>query len=432
MKEWFQLRECLTGCIGCLTSIALTDVKVHISLPSDNRFRVRRISGVIGSILSANGKDVDIELGHVHFGEVREFFVELEVDFAELMAQFAPPPSSNAALRKGNYASRGGRSAAVDESSATDDFMARMGIAGLDLDADASADHLEAMATSFIEELVLLSVDSGFRDPSTMRSVTRMINPTVLTIEVDSAGQDPTLAHDNASGAEQAALVASLADPTVTRRRIEILASEMITRSLLLVSKASHVQAQRVLAETRRVVETVVSAIPVSNSDATARSSQYERSGPSASNGNPRFGGPRRQRELMHAQTLESLHAILDDLDQLLDCLEQHIHRASTGNGSGTGSSIGHGTNGGAGPAPSISSHSSMSTAAPHNMLSSSSASTTFEREAKNFGAQQAMILRDQKAWTTRTNTEYLRFARDDNGSAFAARAYVHSLPLGR
>ena len=81
-------------------SVALTDVKVHISLPADNKFRVRKVSGVIGSIVSANGKDVDIEVGYVHFGDVREFFVELEVDFAELMAYLAPPELSKKAAGK--------------------------------------------------------------------------------------------------------------------------------------------------------------------------------------------------------------------------------------------------------------------------------------------------------------------------------------------
>ena len=343
-------------------SVALTDVKVHISLPADNKFRVRKVSGVIGSIVSANGKDVDIEVGYVHFGDVREFFVELEVDFAELMAYLAPPElSKKAAGKKKQFGP-----ARPEESSATDDFMARLGIQGLSLDGEGAGGDMEGVLGSFIEEVAVLEIDAGFKDPASYQAVTRMVNPTILTMEVDSTSQDPTIAENSA------AVVASLADPTVTRRRIEILVSDMITRSLLLVSRKNHAQAQRILTETRRVVETVVNSIPVPAHETAAAALSVRGAGMS------RVGGPRRQRELLHAQTLESLNALLDDLDTLVDGLEN--------------------------------------------------SKTSFERDTKNFGAQQAMVLRDQKAWTTRTNTEFIRF-RDDNGSAFAAHAYVHSLP---
>ena len=368
IREWFQLRECLTGCIGSLMSVALTDVKVHISLPADNKFRVRKVSGVVGSIVSANGKDVDIELGYVTFGDSREFFVELEVDFEELLAYVSPPnrkPGVGSPPRK-----KLGPAQRPEGSTATDDFMARLGIQSLSLDGEVSNGDIDSMG-QFIEEVPVLEVDAGFKDPIAQQSVTRMLNPTILTLEVDPNTPDPTVANESSS-----AVVATLADPVVTRRRLEILVSDMITRALLLVSRNNHAQAQRLLAEIRRIIETVLASIPVPSRYDSSASAMVARG--TEDRLSSRVGGPRRQRELLHAQTFESLGAILDDLDTLLDGLE-------------------------------------------HNKAS-------FERDTKNFGAQQAMVLRDQKAWTTRTNSEYLR-CRDDNSFAFAALAYVHSLP---
>ncbi|KDN41245.1 hypothetical protein K437DRAFT_269762 [Tilletiaria anomala UBC 951] len=371
IREWYQLRECLAGCIGSLMSVALTEVKVHVSLPADNRFYVRKVSGVIGSIVSANGKDVDIELGYLYFGDVREIFVELSVDFHELLAYVVPQrvlAASAAAATKKGIASRSGRT--LDGASAMDDFMQRLGIQTLSLtDADSVGNDSEVMGNSMVEEVAVLEVDAGFKDPATLQSVTHMVTSTVLTLDVDPFTPDPTAATENS-----ASVVATLADPVSTRRRIEVMVSDLITRSLLLVSRQNHSHASRLLIETRRIVETVLASIPAPKQESQAAATAFR----TARDHISRMGGPRRQREMLHAQTLESFHAIIDDLDTLIDSLER--------NKSG------------------------------------------FERDTRNLGAQQAICLRDQRAWTTRTNTEYLRFGTD-NGSAYAALAYVHSLP---
>lgn len=116
----------------------------------------------------------------------------------------------------------------------------------------------------------------------------------------------------------------------------------------------------RILTETRRIIDTVVQAIPPAS--AASR-------------------GPRRQRDALNQLTLSSLGAILEDLYVLTDGLENNRN--------------------------------------------------AFDRDMRNFGAQQAMVLRDQKAWSTRTDTEFLHFT-DDNAPSFAARAAAYAAASGR
>lgn len=345
--------------MGSLMSVALTDVKIHISVPSDNHFRVRKVAGPMGAIVSATGKDVDIELGETRFGETKELFVELELDFNAL----APLPSERANGRPaGSKPQPGG--GGIEQGSATDDFMQRLGLQNLNL---ADTEPFEGNGfEQMIEEVAVFEIDAGYRDAATGISVSRMSNPSILTMEVDPVSNDPI--SEGAPG--QAAM---LADPVVTRRRLQILVSDMMTRSLLLVSRKNHAQALKILTETRRIVDTVVQSIPApvlpSNSSDPSSAASSRRNSMTLQ-GRLGSGGPRKQREALNLRTIESLAAIIEDLDILTDGLEQ--------------------------------------------------SKTAFDRDQRNFGAQQAMVLRDQKAWTTRSDTEALHFTYD-NGSAYTA-----------
>lgn len=339
-------------------SVALTDVKIHISVPSDNHFRVRKVAGPMGAIVSATGKDVDIELGEARFGETKELFVELELDFNALAPLPAERPNGRPAGSKPQVAGAGG----IEQGSATDDFMQRLGLQNLNLaDTDGfEGNHFEQM----IEEVAVFEIDAGFKDAASGVSVSRMANPSILTVEIDPVSNDPI-----SEGAPGQAAV--LADPVVTRRRLQILVSDMMTRSLLLVSRKNHAQALKILTETRRIVDTVVQSIPSpSQQGANASAPSSRRSSLSSTSRLLGSGGPRRQREALNFRTIESLAAIIEDLDVLTDGLEQ--------------------------------------------------SKSAFDRDQRNFGAQQAMVLRDQKAWTTRSDTEALHFTYD-NGSAYTA-----------
>lgn len=376
VKEWYQLRECVAGCVGSLMSIALDNFKLYISVPSDNHFKVRKVSGPTGAIISASGKEVDVELGELRFGEVRELFVELEVDFNGLVPFIAETNGAGrGSLRRLQNAP------AIEQGSATDDFMQRMGLQDLSLNSSDNADGLfdvdaDAM-NNLIEEVAVFEVDAGYRDPSSGNSLARISNPTVLTIEVDAHTLESSIQNRTA-------------DPVVTRRRIEILVSEMITRSLLLVSRKNYSQALRIINETHKIVETVLRALSmdeslgfsqhVSASGSRRFSAETDHSSPAkrgASGLTPSRSAPSRQRMIFHRHAIASLLAILDDLELIAGGLETGLR-------------------------------------------------PQFDRDGRNSAAQQAMILRDQEAWTTRTATEALRFL-GDNGPAFAAQAFASS-----
>lgn len=382
VKEWYQLRECVVGCIGSMMSVALTDVKLHMSVPSDNHFRVRKVAGPSGAIVSASGKDVDIELGELRYGERKELFVELELDLSSLLLQHSINNRRKPA--QDHY----------EKGSATDDFMQRLGLQGLSITESSSTDKMKSDAhdtandIDIVEEVAVFEVQCGCRDPSIGVVTNRLPDPCVMTIEIDSSSQDPTSAAGGPTG-----LATALADPVVTRRRLEILVSDMITRSLLLVSRRNHHQALTILIETRKIVDTVLQAIPLRQADGSEgtivgrSNSRYGKPKTAVqailATSQPRGSHAKRQRELLHRKTALSLLAILDDLDVLIDGLE-------------------------------------------------SSKGSSFERTERNFGAQQAMVLRDQKAWTSRTDTEWQVFHTIDNGPPFAALAASFAAYVGR
>ncbi|PWN34354.1 uncharacterized protein FA14DRAFT_71693 [Meira miltonrushii] len=398
VREWYQLRECVAGCIGALMSIALTDVRLHISVPSDNHFRVRKVTGITGSIISTNGKDVDLDLGEMRFGELRELFFELEFDFSGYAMQY------NLSQRHQNVAIHH----PYEKGSATDDFMMRLGLNGLSITGQDREQSNHQSSTSdgnsqksgdfdghFVDEVAVLEVQCGCRDPSIGMGASRLPDPCVLTIEIDSSTNDPSADGNGAGGAATA-----LADPVVTRRRLEILVSDMITRCLLLVSRRNQSQALTILMETRKIVDTVLQAIPLTDGNlgnGQTKSSMYPKRRSSLGSSSfsakpskaallgsqPRSSHARKQRERLHKQTAVALMAMLDDLDVLIDGLE-------------TGKAL------------------------------------SFDRSERNFGAQQAMVLRDQKAWTSRSDTEWQFFKLVDNGSSFAALAAQFAAGYGQ
>lgn len=366
VKEWYQLRECVSGCVGSLMSIALNDVKLHITVPSDNHFKVRKVSGPSGAIVSSTGKDVDVELGELRFGDCKELFVELELDFDGFLTSMQ------------HHSIRGNttKKTIVDhyeKGSATDDFMQRLGLQGLSLSnaAEQSTSYDQSSwESNYLEEVAVLEVDVGCKDPSIHYTTTRLPTPAVLTLEINGSSPDPI----SGVGATMANLATALADPVVTRRRLEILVSDMITRCLLLVSRRNQSQALTILLETRRIVDTVLQAIPIDQ-----HQNDMYTSTPNQAN---RISLAKKQKELLHRKTAISLLAILEDLDVLIEGLETNQN-------------------------------------------------VSFERTERNFGAQQAMILRDQKAWTSRTDTEWQFHRNIDNAAAYAAQAAVFAL-VGR
>ena len=82
VKDWYDLRDCLAGCIGGMMSIGSLGMKLHMKIVDGNHFRIRKVSGGPPSIVASDGRNVDVDVGELRYGERKEMLVELELDNA--------------------------------------------------------------------------------------------------------------------------------------------------------------------------------------------------------------------------------------------------------------------------------------------------------------------------------------------------------------
>ncbi|CAL1715288.1 unnamed protein product [Somion occarium] len=319
VKDWYDLRDCLAGCIGGMLSIGITSMKMHIKIVDGQRFRIRKISGGPSAILSSDGRDVDVEIGEVRYGERKEMLVELELDNSDMTHSQRSPMSPNS-----------GRAL-----NATDQFNQRMGLDALSI-ADV-ADLADGMMDRMIDEVPVFEVDGSFFDPAAAKHVSRLAHPVLLTVTLlPNTGSRPRTPANNTS------------DPVIVRRRMELLASDMITRALVLVSRKNYPQAQKLLSETRRILHTVLQnitqSLPPPNRDGSAT---------------------RNRKDALGYLAVRAIQAVLQDMQVLSEALEDNVEM--------------------------------------------------FALDQRNFGAQQAMVLRDQKSWSGRSAIERLFWTIDNS-----------------
>jgi len=319
VKDWYDLRDCLAGCIGGMMSIGLLHMKMHMKVVDGRRFRIRKVSGGPSSIVSSDGHDVDVDVGELRYGERKEMLVELELD------------NNGADLRYGMSNGRGGSRGARN---ATEQYVASM---GLDL-GDADVNLVDGMMEGMIDEVPVFEVDGSFYDPAAGKQVSRLAHPVLLTVTL--------LPASSSRGQQPQAQDSSQSDAVIVRRRMELLASDMITRALVLVSRKNTPQAQKVLSETKRILHTVLQNISV-------------RLPP------PNSNTIRNRKEQLILAAVRALQSILADIQVLAEALSENAE--------------------------------------------------LFAHDQRNFGAQQAMILRDQKSWSGRTPTEKLFWTTDNS-----------------
>lgn len=320
VKDWYDLRDCLAGCIGGMMSIGLLNMKLHMKVVDGRRFRIRKVSGAPSSIVASNGHDVDVDVGELRYGERKEMLVELELD------------NSDAVVMNGT---RGGSSPGRQRShpNATERYVASM---GLDL-SDGDANLVEGMMEGMIDEVPVFEVDGMFFDPAAAKHVSRLVHPVLLTV---------TLLPPSSRSPATPVGISPSSDAVIVRRRMELLASEMITRALVLVSRKNVQQAQKVLSETKRILHTVLQnithSLPPPNSHTV-----------------------RNRKETLTLSAVRALQSILADIQVLSEALHENVE--------------------------------------------------LFAHDQRNFGAQQAMILRNQKSWSGRTPTEKLFWTTDNS-----------------
>jgi len=275
VKDWYDLRDCVSGCVGGMMSIGLLNMKLHMKVVDGQRFRIRKVSGGPSSILASDGQNVDVDLGELRYGERKEMLIELELDNTDLQRV----AQSRAAPRALN---------------ATDQFVQSMGLDSLAI--DDAPDFTEGMMDRMIDEVPVIEVDGSFFDPAASKNVTRLAHPVLLTV---------TLLPSSPS-VQRAPSVVS--DPVIVRRRMELLASDMITRALVLVSRRNFPQAKKIMNETKRILQTVLQTISRSLP-------QHDASGASVRN----------RKEMLNLAAARSMQAILQDLQILSDALEDNV-----------------------------------------------------------------------------------------------------------
>jgi len=199
---------------------------------------------------------------------------------------------------------------------------------------------VDGMMDRMIDEVPVFEVDGSFFDPAAAKSVSRLAHPVLLTV---------TLLPMSASSPRASSTVS---DPVIVRRRMELLASDMITRALVLVSRRNFPQAQKIMGETRRILHTVMQSMSRSLAASNA--------------------GGRNRKEILTLSAVRAMQSILHDLQILSEALDDNVE--------------------------------------------------LFAHDQRNFGAQQAMILRDQKSWSGRSATERL-FWTTDNSIELASRS---------
>ncbi|GHJ88476.1 hypothetical protein NliqN6_4878 [Naganishia liquefaciens] len=321
IKEWHHLRDCLAGILGGLTSIALNNYKLHLKA-EDTVFRCRKVSGAPQATISTDGKYVDISLFELHFGQKVEILLEMDSDKINHGLTAAPPT-----IPETDVFEKSVKATTVSEEGYIPKISSFTGEIYESASSASHSENLEQISSDSLgDDIPVFELDCTFQDPATGRLIARLSHPMLLTVALDPRNQ-------NSAGE----LAQRSADLDVARRRYELVASESITRALLLVSRKNWIQADRVLQETSNILETIMTnTIDVVSRQAGTRV------------------GLRREAQ---ANTLiDCLKGILSDIDLLLEGMEE--------------------------------------------------SKEAFDRDHRNFGAQQALILRTQRSWTARTHTE--------------------------
>lgn len=318
VKDWYDLRDCLAGCLGGMMSIALVNVKLHMRIVDNAKFRVRKLSGGPHAIVSTDGRDVHVDIGELRYGEKKEMLVELELD---------------------NSSERALAAAAAEHSrgspNATDQFV--QGFGSLSING-STPNLLDGMMDRMIDEVPVFELDGSFYDPAVSKNASRLAHPVLSTVTIIPAAAATSSQPQNPTG---------ISDVVIVRRRMELLASDMITRALVLISRKNNAQAQKILEETKRILQTVLQNVSRNLSPTTAA------------------GTVRTRKELLSLAAVRTLQSVLQDLQSLIDAMEENVDE--------------------------------------------------FQHDHRNFGAQQAMILRDQKSWSGRTPTEKLFWQADNS-----------------
>jgi hypothetical protein len=276
VNDWYDLRSCLAGCIGGMMSIGSMNMKLHMKVVDGNRFRIRKASGGPSSIVASDGRNVDVDVGELRYGERKEMLIEVELDNSDAFHQNGARGSQRAM----NATERFNQSLGLDAESISD-----------------VADLTDGMMDRMIDEVPVFEIDGAFFDPAAGKHVSRLAHPVLLTVTLLPAGVN--------SPARQQSV---RSDTVIVRRRMELLASDMITRALVLASRKNYPAAQKIMNETKRIMHTVLQQVSQSLPPPTSNGSVL-----------------RNRKEQLTLACVRVLQAILQDMQTLYDALEENV-----------------------------------------------------------------------------------------------------------
>jgi hypothetical protein len=255
VKDWMMLRECVAGCLGSLQTISHQNVKVKLRIPEGSPAKFVKISGALQITKRATGRDAEASLGDLRFGDKRDILVQLSISPDNSTPDHVP-------------------------SDPWENMISGLEALGGPFDQDE-------MRTLSVEELPLLQADLSWGDILREGHLAHASRPSLLAITMlpsarkNSRAQSPPIPPH----------------PHVVQRRMELLTSDMLSRSLTLVSRGQNERGHHLLAETRSILKGLgkggLPPLPPPPKTAEMRESPTE-SNYSASTG-PRAPSPLRQ-----------------------------------------------------------------------------------------------------------------------------------------
>lgn len=213
VKDWMMLRECVAGCLGALQSTSHQNVKLKLRLPEGSPAKFVKISGALHTTKRSTGRDAEAALGDLRFGDKRDILVQLAIQ----------PDNSSEHVPQDPWESI---------------------VSGLEALGGGSDDDQRVAS---VEEVPLLQADLTYGDILRDGHLTHSPRPSLLAITMLPA--NPRAAPGQGSSPSIPP------HPSIVQRRMELLASDMLTRALTLVSKGQHDRAQHLLTETRSILK---------------------------------------------------------------------------------------------------------------------------------------------------------------------------------
>ncbi|KAM5464040.1 hypothetical protein MauCBS54593_007218 [Microsporum audouinii] len=216
VKDWMMLRECIAGCLGALQSTSHQNVKLKLRLPEGSPARFVKISGAMHTTKRATGRDAEAVLGDLRFGDKRDVLIQLAI---------TPDTSAPEHVPQDPWES----------------IVSGLEALGGPIDGDDQR-------VASIEEVPLIQADVTYGDILREGHLTHSPRPSLLAITMFPQNQKSKHVGRPISPPIPP-------HPSIVQRRMELLTSDMLMRSLTLVTRGQHDRAHHLLTETRSILK---------------------------------------------------------------------------------------------------------------------------------------------------------------------------------